>query len=772
MRASRIVVSVVLYFHSARASPPCHEASIAKEIKSHSDVKFCVSYLKTAHPGLPTPTYLKSYACSKISTACSCVTAAQTISSTKCTKSTQTPYAQASASATDYGTSEETEPGSYESTGSPEQATYYTSLPSPTYEPTESPSAYVSISMGGSLAYPNEYASSGSVIVEDVSTLPSNVPTSQSTYDTPSESSTEASSVSSYSTNDHSVSYSASDAPASSSVPETSSTASDNAPSSVSPTESSEPGSETTTTYDTTGTSSEITTYETTSSGSDASTTYESTISPTENPTSDTGSTPSPTPTTTSESSVRPTPTGPVSFSGVNLKGFTSRSACSTLPAPTASLQAIPIPTTQETSQLQSFLFSQDGNKVQYLSVKGDDGKIYIIDYSQRGKLGIADTEGNTMYIDETGVHFSNADCSMGVDVNIDEFLSQAEYQSPLLNTEQQPSARLLKRFVNKDFVAIAELKNQCQNPVTKLTPSLSVGPTSCELSDSKDGRFTFKCQFPGEKSDEMQCEDSVNAYMLGGVVAGATGSKIKFKDLAKLLFQAAEKIMGRAALYGAIVGAGVLAPAAVTSFVLAASTFISTGITVITIVDVLLSVVNAATKNGVAEYICMLKHKDKFPLPLTLIAGASSAILGRINSLPSPSFSGSAIINDPTDTSCETCTNGGTCATYKNCAQGGSSCYCGRSVENVNFCFWNELCLVLKSCTSSSECGANRLCLSGNCCGTSVCVDSTRCLPKATSSTFVPAPTPRDILEIMARADSNVTSGLTPVGWVEDVFS
>jgi len=387
----------------------------------------------------------------------------------------------------------------------------------------------------------------------------------------------------------------------------------------------------------------------------------------------------------------------------------------------------------------------------------GTDGNTYLIDFSDPTKLGIVDTSGNSLYIDSAGVHFATANCSLAIDVDIANFAQQIASQAN--NPSLQSREILPKRFSETSFAVAVQLTDQCQKPVTDLTPSLGVGPTPCSLASSGSGLFTFLCQWPGANSEEQKCETSINQWIINGLAGGLIGSTTNWSTVGKIILSGLEKALGREALLALVLAASITAGPEVLAALAAFETIYTIGVAGLAVLETLIAVYNTFSSGGLAQDVCLKLHGNEFPLPVTLQAGTSTEQLTSLGTAPMGTVQGSAVINDPNDTSCTTCTNGGSCSTYTNC-NGGGSCYCGVSTENVNYCFLNDYCVDLVQCSGSADCGAGYLCLAGNCCGYNVCVDATTCQAPTNSARGLPA---------MARtaAGSSPTGGLTPIGWL-----
>jgi hypothetical protein len=399
----------------------------------------------------------------------------------------------------------------------------------------------------------------------------------------------------------------------------------------------------------------------------------------------------------------------------------------------------------------QAFWFDPTTNALEYVSLVGPDGATYILDFSKPGIMGIVDENGNTVYIDSEGIHLSSPDCSIAVDIAIDNFAQQLNSQNPPSNSSSTRRRRSLeKRFKDTIFAVAVNLQDQCEVPVTDLTPSLNVGPTPCSLLSSGSGLFTWNCHFPGDNSDEMRCENAINFWLVNGAAGGIAGSSTNWGTVGKSAGTLLGGLARTGAIGKAIVAAGALASIPAVAGVLGVA---ATAITVLAWVEVGLAVWN--TFGDFAQSVCMLKYSNQFPLPLQLSAGSTNAQLAALNTAPANTITTQLSINDPNDQTCSACNNPGTCGSYSSCVSN-PGCYCGINAEGKNFCFTDNLCSAMVGCSSSASCGAGQACLVQSCCGGGVCINS------CSSGSNIK----RRDFGLWARGDLNGTSGLTALGY------
>ncbi len=300
--------------------------------------------------------------------------------------------------------------------------------------------------------------------------------------------------------------------------------------------------------------------------------------------------------------------------------------------------------------------------------------------------------------------------------------------------------------------------------PVTDLTPGLTLGPTPCHLGpDFGNGQFTFECQFPGENTKEMKCEKLVQQILLDTIAGGLIGSATNWGTVGGLLRDAMKKFISEEAILGALEIAGIVVTAP--EWLLAVAVVAAQGIAILAAVEVALAVYQHLSPNGLPQDVCMLFNADEFPLPLTLAAGLSTEVFTNFAATDQPSdMQRFAVINDPNDHSCSTCTAGAPAAPTPTAARGpaASAASAPRTSTSASS---TTSAPTWPQCTGSGTCGAGFLCLAGNCCGFNVCIDATTCAP-------APTRFKQRGLPMLARSNSTSVGGLTPIGWVDSLES
>ncbi|KAF4343474.1 hypothetical protein FBEOM_2616 [Fusarium beomiforme] len=218
------------------------------------------------------------------------------------------------------------------------------------------------------------------------------------------------------------------------------------------------------------------------------------------------------------------TTTGAPEFPAANFTHVTrtaalSRETCYTLPDPDGdstrrallynarlreSNVSIPIP------YIESVEFEKDGVEPLYLTVRDEQGGIYYVDISHRGRLSVVDTNGYLVTLDARGIHFSGSNCTYDISISIDNMYEQIAELAGV-----QCAALKQKRAEDLDFSQVLYLHDQCGNAVDKSLrqyPQLLVGDTVCAdvAIDADTGRWDFECTFPGSESGSLRCEFAI----------------------------------------------------------------------------------------------------------------------------------------------------------------------------------------------------------------------------------------------------------------------
>ncbi|PVH79287.1 hypothetical protein DL98DRAFT_632553 [Cadophora sp. DSE1049] len=459
-----------------------------------------------------------------------------------------------------------------------------------------------------------------------------------------------------------------------------------------------------------------------------------------------------------SSSSQSSSSSGPA-LTGITIKPYVSKTGCYHLPTPTAELQVASIDTTGATPPyIESIFLDATGVTAVYLLIISTDGKKYIHDISDPDKYAIVDEEGNAMYADSTGIHFTTNTCSVVIDIEVDNFLQQAE----AFKTSPPTKRHLVKRTKETIFNVIAQLTDQCGQKVTDLAPSVDVGISPCDLiPGSGGGQFSFNCQFPGENSLSMLCEAKQQRWidsLTTGVVGSSTGWAavwlgVRF-GLSAIMTRAYFQGIVLAALIatGALLGSQAIAVIGVMLTIFNVGlTIFTAGTTALSGIQAMITYYNKDNPDKLKEDICKSTRLKELPLPLTLSAGnTKSSLITSLSIAPTTFIPTSKQIQDPKQTAC--CPSPGVCRAYSSC---GSSCICGTTSDAKGVCYFgNNPCTSYSRCSSNAECGTG-VCIVNNCCDYGVCVDPYTCSSLSKKWEW----------DLMARNES--VGVLTPNGWM-----
>lgn len=281
---------------------------------------------------------------------------------------------------------------------------------------------------------------------------------------------------------------------------------------------------------------------------------------------------------------------------------------------------------------------SENGTEAKYVAGVGEDDIKYIFDVSNPNRFAIMDDKGNSFYLDDSGIHVATSDCSLVLDLEIENFKGQVTE----LTGKSFTRRTVEKRFVNTKFDVALDLRDICDNPVTDI-PSLGVGATPCELISEhfSTGESDWSCQFPGEESKELQCENSVK-QILNPLTGGLTGSITGWPAIVKRILKPLFLRYGRTWLAALVITAGILLTPVEFDILLGLGAAVSFAIDAYAIVQVIINVLDWALPGGLAQYLCMMLHESEFPIPLTLEVRDTIGTLQLLSSAPT------GIIHEP----------------------------------------------------------------------------------------------------------------------------
>lgn len=409
----------------------------------------------------------------------------------------------------------------------------------------------------------------------------------------------------------------------------------------------------------------------------------------------------------------------------------TSQASCYHLPTPTQLLTAVtPVLNPNNTfppefaSYFRRFFLAEDdsSNKtaLKYVTVAGKDSDNYTLDFSMWNVLGISGPAGTSILIHHGGVRLSTAKCELTVDFEIANFTDQLR-RAALVHKTSSRSHTFSRRHIQKEFLVQLRFQTQCGGtPNINLNPWVNLGPSSCLALDQDHtyGYYRWDCQFPGKDSEEMKCEAAVTNF-LDLVAGGLMGSTTNWATVGDLVLRGLAKLVNRNVLLALALSAGLTFTSPATLAILAAveTTFV-VGTQSLAVIETALAVYNHYSDHGIAEDICMILHKNEFPVPLIVNAGSTVKTLAQL-SAPPADISQSIKIVDPNEKTCHVCHNSAVnCTSAAGClgleTACGEGCHCIRSMEGVQFCAWMfypPYRTNWQTCYSSDQCAINNLC-------------------------------------------------------------
>ncbi|ENH67164.1 hypothetical protein FOC1_g10002797 [Fusarium oxysporum f. sp. cubense race 1] len=405
---------------------------------------------------------------------------------------------------------------------------------------------------------------------------------------------------------------------------------------------------------------------------------------------------------------------------------------------------SIPIP------YIESVEFEKDGVNPLYLTVRDEQGVIYYVDISHRGRLSVVDPNGYLVALDAEGIHFSGSNCTYDISISIDDMYEQIADLAGV-----QCAALKHKRAEDLDFSQVLYLHDQCENPVDRSVrqyPQLLVGDTVCAdvAVDDDTGRWDFECTFPGSESGSLRCQLAIKNKVVDFISTDPFGGACPdLSTVVTTLEESGQDIVDPEQLRKDLANQGLSsdrakqeADAAVVAYtqlwqalgaIFTKSTETSQGA-----LEDYIDVYNS--RRSFENDICQSLHEGEIPLNLTLIAGATRIpAITTLNWAPEITKPYNITVQDSSRIAC--CPNsavaegeGATCSYPRDAIIPGTGCVCGKSAAGVGIAFeWTECTNYKGSCEADGDCGDGYLCLTGSCCGGGVCVDVFACSENGT---------------------------------------
>ncbi|KAF5262642.1 hypothetical protein FOXYS1_6627 [Fusarium oxysporum] len=350
---------------------------------------------------------------------------------------------------------------------------------------------------------------------------------------------------------------------------------------------------------------------------------------------------------------------------------------------------SIPIP------YIESVEFEKDGVNPLYLTVRDEQGGIYYVDISHRGRLSVVDPNGYLVTLDAEGIHFSGSNCTYGTSISIDDMYQQIADLAGV-----QCAALKHKRAEDLDFSQVLYLHDQCGNPVDRSVrqyPQLLVGDTVCAdvAVDDDTGRWDFECTFPGSESGSLRCQLAIKNKIVDFISTDPFGGACPdLSTVVTTLEESGQDIVDPEQLRKDLANQGLSsdrakqeADAAVVAYtqlwqalgaLFTKSTETSQGA-----LEDYIDVYN--TRRSFENDICQSLHEGEIPLNLTLIAGATRIpAITTLNWAPETTKPYNITVQDSSRIAC--CPNsavaegeGATCSYPRDAIIPGTGCVCGK---------------------------------------------------------------------------------------------
>ncbi|KAG7411533.1 hypothetical protein Forpe1208_v010575 [Fusarium oxysporum f. sp. rapae] len=351
---------------------------------------------------------------------------------------------------------------------------------------------------------------------------------------------------------------------------------------------------------------------------------------------------------------------------------------------------SIPIP------YIESVEFEKDGVNTLYLTVRDEQGGIYYVDISHRGRLSVVDPNGYLVTLDAEGIHFSGSNCTYDISISIDDMYEQIADLAGV-----QCAALKHKRAEDLDFSQVLYLHDQCGNAVDRSLrqyPQLLVGDTVCAdvAVDDDTGRWDFDCTFPGSESGSLRCQLAIKNKVVDFISTDPFGGACPdLSTVVTTLEESGQDIVEPEQLRKDLANQGLSsdrakqeADAAVVAYtqlwqalgaIFTKNTDTSQGA-----LEDYIDVYN--THRSFENDICQSLHEGEIPLNLTLIAGATRIpAITTLNWAPETTTPYNITVQDSSRIAC--CPNsaiaegeGVTCSYPRDAIIPGTGCVCGKS--------------------------------------------------------------------------------------------
>lgn len=212
-------------------------------------------------------------------------------------------------------------------------------------------------------------------------------------------------------------------------------------------------------------------------------------------------------------------------LTGITVQPASSPTACYNLPIPTSALDLIAFSADQTSpddahqNDPVFFYLSDNATVPEYVATL-IDGNRYVLDVSSNAsaasRIALTLSGGESLVIDQTGMHYFDARCGSGSSVLVDGFLGQI---LPMVNeAPQRMSGRQLdkREMPMTNFTVVVQVEDVIGSQFQG--PQVLFGPTPCNFVNRNDtegwSTYAWSCQHPGLNSSEKQCEGSFQTWL------------------------------------------------------------------------------------------------------------------------------------------------------------------------------------------------------------------------------------------------------------------
>ena len=405
------------------------------------------------------------------------------------------------------------------------------------------------------------------------------------------------------------------------------------------------------------------------------------------------------------------------------------------------------------TPYFESVAFDPNGVDPRFVTVKNGSATWHL-DVSNRTHVSLSDLQGNTMTLDETGIHFSASGCKYAVSYNIANFYQQLEALSG------QPCAKLFaeRALRSRNFAQTVYLKDQCGHGVAKSIrkyPRLKIGDADCVDVDidATTGKWVFDCMFPAADSNYNMCLSAVDKRIVRFLFRDPFGGACPdVSTVVATLGKTAHDLLNPDALRDQLrkqnltesqSGEADVAVGKFNELWTALQQALAKNTTLPSILDQYIYRYNEHRDFG--RDLCGDLHESDTPLSMSLEAGATRlpalAVMKEAPDGEPPMLN--VTVQDPAQLAC--CRQGsvagisqetGQCSYPRNATIGDSQCVCGITAAGESIAFeYMECDNFHTKCAADSDCAkaglASFKCLVKNCCGEGICFDPRACARK-----------------------------------------